>query len=522
MDNYSVQNEQNTEDNGEFVFVPTKKPKRNKLPLIAGALVAIALIITLIALVFSGSDVIIPTESDLSAVYDADSGKTKFYAGGKLLPLTVDGEIEEEMTSMDGSVMVFIISEEKDDKTEEIVYYTDGKEVRKIATEVSDLIIAPNGKSCVYLMKDEENEEHTAYKLFLYNFKGGEGVQVSKKVPSSSAYTISADGESVLYNEYVSGSTDTKMYLYKDGASEPLGKNLIPMGVSEDAKYVYYYDVEKNVTYVRNAKDERIKIANEQCALIFNYDGSEVLTQTDNGVYVMKDGDEATRTKIAKKISSVSFQGVAGMAQSSSKAGYYGVKTFAGMSYVDYDDGDKKLYRLDKNYERIEIAKDVEDLQLSGDGSKLYLVRDDDLYCGKPNGDASDFDRIAADVDSYKISQDGSICYYLDDDDTLYYVDGSKTGAKIAEDVDIYCVTADGYVLFITDRSSETYEGTLYSAYKDGGKERVADDVYSVYATNHGTYYKTKEVSGDGTSTTYTVYGASKKANFEKIFTYED
>lgn len=520
MDNYSSQN---TAENGECALVPTKKPKRGKLFLIIGVIVAIALIAILVFALSGKPRKIIPTVSDLTAVYDKDSEKTLFYADGELLAITVDGELEGSLTSIDGAIMVFATSEEKNDGTEvETLYYTDGKEIREIATDVDDVMIAPNGKACAYLVKDEAEEVNRVYKLFLYDFENGEGTQLSKKIPSTSSYVISADGESVLYNEYVDGASETKMFLYKNGASESLGKNLTPMGVSEDAKYIYFFDDGKNTTYVRNEKGENVKIANEKATLFFNYNGTEVLTQISGGAYIVKNDDETTRVKIAKKISSFSFHGVAGTARSTSDTCYYGVETFAGMTFIDYDDGDYTLYRLDDTYERVELAEDVSSLRISEDGSKLYLIRDDDLYCGDSNGNPEDFERIATDVDSYGISFDGSICYYLDDDDTLYYVDGSKTGAKVAEDVKKYGVTSDGYALFLIDYSSTTGEGTLYSAYKDDGKERVADDVCKIDVTNHGAYYMTQEKAVDGSTTTYTVYGASEKADFEKIFEYEE
>ena len=162
------------------------------------------------------------------------------------------------------------------------------------------------------------------------------------------------------------------------------------------------------------------------------------------------------------------------------------------------------------------MDKDVTALKVTDTiGMVYYIDEDGGLYRGK--GGTDDFERIARDVVEVDITSDGKTCYYLDDEDTLVYVDKNGEDTKICENVASFCITADNYVLYLTDYEKDgslISTGKLYGCKNGKDGELIAKDVYTVWTTQTGAYYR---CSIDVKTGTCEIYGAASKLMFEKI-----
>ncbi len=464
-------------------------------PLIYAAL-AIVLLIAIICIWPKGSNYVAPKGS-IEIEYNADQEKTLFIVDGKLSDITIDGNYSTYRGSIDGKTVAVRTS--SSDENEPVLYVFNGKKLIKVASDIGSFVLSNDGSHIAYSDKDGA--------LFLFNVKAEKAEKITDEFYSS--YYLSPNGKSIAFAKGT--SDDYALYVNVNGKETKIKTGVTPLGLSDKAKLVYYYDPEKDAAYVQK-KDEAVKISGDDIdGLIFNIDHTEVLCMGDNDAYISQNGKE--KVKITSKgIRQIGSMDVMNNYVSNADALTLPIKTFEKILFSDSE----HLYYLDGKLEKTEIADDVVRFDTPEKGGPIYYLNDDRELC-RMKSYKSDAEEIADHVTNFAMTSDGKACYFIetdsDNETTLYYAKKTGEPKKIADDVSSMTLSHDDYCFFISDRSSTNYTGTLYCSRNGKDKEKVSEDVYSFSASVNATYYTQKD-DEDNRS----VFVAKKKAKFDKVY----
>ncbi len=490
-------NTANTAANGDKPAKEKKAFPKKAIALLAAAVVVVILVIALANLVFSSKYNYVAPENDISCIYLSEDEKSVILYNGERYETAIDGNVTSSATSLDGETFAALSS----DGT--LYVFTDKKGLVKVKSDVSSFKLAVDGEYLAYINEDDE--------LIHYSIKNGKSSKVTDELLSTSAYVLSPDGKTLAYSEGTYGDYD--LYIYKNEKKEKIDEGLTPLGITDGAKLVYYYNSDKDAVYVVKGDKDAVKLMSDvygdgslSVKFRFNCDNTQMLFSNGSSVYVTIDGGE--KQKVLSK----------NLAQNGSINAFYntvsqgsGASTTAMISFAEqyYLDAKGDLYYVNKKLEAEEIAEDVVSFKTDSKGKVIYYL-DDDEELFRSNGPKSKFKSVAKDVYGFDITSDGEKCYFVDEDDTLHYVKKTGKAKKVADDVyNNISITHDGYALFIVDYSTNN-GGTLYSSVNGKKGKKIADDVYGVSATDIAAAYKCE--SDDDT---YDFYYATKKDKFE-------
>ena len=499
-----------TDKVNEFAESKNIKPKMLYIAAAAALALIIVLIIVLNA-VFSDNSEYMTSERSVLTVYDEEAEKTLILVDGKLAKATIDSPVYDYESSLNGKTTVFL---DEDDTL--YAYYK--KTLSVVGYDVDNFKISSNGMGIAYV-DDDGN-------LMLYNVKKERSDRVASDLESAfdEAYFLSPDGKTVAYAE--GDYDDIALWTYSAGKSEKIEKNAVPLGLSDDAELIYYFNVKKMALYVKEEDETPQKLASVDVTsyehggtpfrIYFNADNTQILfSVAGSGIYISEDGDD--REKLTSD-SSISRLGGYTLGYSTS---YSGISEIAGIYETPIYDFEEQyftdyagtLYYIDDDFQAHEVEEDVQTFQRTASGDMMYyLTEDDDLYRGKGYG--KKFTRIAGDVDDFEITSDGKGCYFVDFDETLRYVKKTKKAEKIADEVRGLRITYDDYALFYIEESRDEYD--LYSSRKGKKMKLVASDVADILVSHTCSYYATED------SEEMSLYGASKKTKFKFILSVED
>ena len=480
-------------------FAEDKKISKKTLTTAAAAVVGVIALIVIISLIPWGqSSQYVKVENDMFPVYVSEDDETVIISKGKKTDMIIEGDYVTYESSADGNVLV-VVNDEGD------MYVCKKNKVEQVASEVTSMKLAQSGDGVAFVNEDGE--------LYLMNTKNKNSVEITDKLVSVrfNAFVISPDGKTVAYTE---GTTDN-FNLYTNnikGDEKKIAKNLVPLGISDGAKLIYYYDTDKACIYVEKG-DDAVKlesISNDYYAdyydngfaYAFNADHTQIIYQANGKSYISVNGDDKV------KIGSYIYQiGQSGYVYDGNTTNIIDFKK----QYILDSNGD--LYFLNKKLEAEEIASDVEEFSITDSGDVIYYLDDsDNLYRGKGNGKdiEKDFKKVASDVMEFVIDSDGKRCYYVDEDNDLYTVKKSGKAKEIASDVDYLTITHDDYALF-TDE-----DNTLFSSHNGGKKKQIATDTDGLLASDVATYYAVEDDDN------YSIFGTKSKAKFKLIIEYEE
>ena len=475
-------------------FIADKKisPKTLKIAGIAVACV-IALIIIISIIPWGQSSQYVEVENDMFPFYVEDDDKTVIIAKGEKTNMAFDGNYTDYDISADGNTLA-IVNEDGD------LYICNGKKIEKIEKDVTSVKISQNGEGVAYLNDDGE--------LFLLNVKKGDSELMTDELVfiTMNSFVISPDGKTVAYTE--GESDDFALYTNNaKGKSDKLSKGCVPLGISDDAKYVYYYDVEDDKMLVKTSKNDEVLAKDVSASsyyssglrYTFNADHTQIIYTVENKSYISINGGE--KQKIGSSIVQIGNEYMVGGSTSN-------ILDFTKQYVLDYS-GD--LFFIDKKGEAEEIASDITEIRLTDSGDVIYVLDDSDiLYRGKGEGKDSqkDFKKVAFNVEDFVIDSKGERCYYINYREDLYTVKKAGKSKSVVSDVEQLTMTADDIALFIADRD------TLY--YANGAKAKKLDDgVSEIAVTDVAAYYEIND-SGD-----CAIYGTDSKTKFDLIIEYE-
>jgi len=441
----------------------------------------------------------VEAKEDISLFYSSEEGETYITKNGKLLKETVDGNVLTHVISMDGKTVLLMTSEK------ELLVYS-GKGLVSVDEGVSSCKLSVDGSAVAYINEDGE--------LVHYTVKNKKSATVSDELcPAPGfSYAISPDGKTVAY---VEGAVDDfTLNLWVNGKKSEVDDGMIPLGVSEKGKLVYYYDTKEAEVYVMKKGKEPEKLAGDisvftNARFYFNANLTQaVYTVNGSDWYISDNGKE--KVKITSKgINEVGNSDDFGIDMAlTSVSRVMPVESFKKQYFLF---GDGTLCYLNNKLEAVTVAENVDDYEATPSYDFVYYRDGDDIY--RVKGYKKKAKTVAEDAssESFVITEDGKRCYYVNDDDALMTVKKTGKPKKIADDVDSLTITRDGYALFTTDHSYEN-GGTLYSSRNGGKKKKLADDVLYVFPKEKATYYRVRNGSD-----AYDVYGVKSGVKFKRL-----
>ena len=439
-------------------------------------------------------------ESSISSVYDNDTEKTVFVIDGKLSKHTLDTNVLSSKKSIDGSTLAIY-------DNEKTLYVFTKKGIVEVDENVKSYVISAEGKGIAYVNEDGE--------LMLYNVAKKNAEKVSDEISEFAAetYFVSPDGKTVAFIEGTYDDFDA--YVSVNGKKEKIGNKIVPIGVSNKGKFVYYLDMEKNALYVQKKGKDAVKLMNDVVGIssfraAFNVDHTEIFYTSGDSWYLSVEGKEKVKIS-AKNIEQFgNYDGVGNtLSHLSSTFRTIPVETFA-KQYFLRSDGD--LCYINKKLESVTVAEDVDGFLATPSYDVIYYVDNGTIYRGE--GYKDKFKKVADDdAEDMVITRDGNACYYINEDDELMYVKKTGKAKKIADDASDLEMTHDGYALFLTDYSAANGGTLCYS--KNGGKKKVvSEDVSFISIDSTGTYYT---VRSDDIPGSYELYGTKNKVKFKLL-----
>lgn len=467
----------------------SKIPKK---ALIIGA-AAVVVLILIIILVCALQPAKYPSrKADISFLYYEDDEQTEVLVNGSALKTKIDGSVSSRQIAMDGTSAMAL----GEDGT---LYYVDTKEMTVVKEDVEGFILAATGKGALYIDVDGA--------IWLYNCKNEKAEKIVEDAEVEAA-VIAPDGASAAYatvEENDDGEQETEAFLYLKGESSSIGKNIMPVAMSNSGKYVYALNNENELYVVPNGK-EKEKLATDLSSgyIILNADHTQIGFATqDERIYISDKGGEKVKLLNSPSCSPVAPTNTAVFYSYNTIT--YDIKTFGG-NVVSMSDA---VYFVDDKFETEKISNIDGSVMITDDGKTVVYQKNQDLYraeVSKPE----DAVKLADDIVSFNMTSDGKKVYYINEDEELWCKNGSSDSVKIADDVYNIVITSKDVALFLGDYNSSS-GGTLYSCKNGKSKDKIAEDVTSVRTGAKTAYYTVKD--GDTT----TIFVSKGDAKFSQI-----
>ena len=441
-----VETVENSKETKTVDTMETKKSKKGLLVVLACIVVAV-----IVATQMPSSKEFGFYTANILSVYDAEEEETLYVYNDKLLSGSLEDSVYRTVTNLDGSVCAVL---DYDNKLSVITK----DNIIKVASNPRSFELSATGNVVAYI-----NDKNT---LLLYDIVNAKTTIIDNDVLSEMV-AISPDGSSVAY--MVQKDDDTVLYVYYKEETHKIGQNLTPIGVSNSAKQIYYYNRKNSGLYVTSLGEENKKIASDlDGAYIFNENHTQLAFCSDAEWYVTDKGGDKV------KVFEASYYSIDMLLPQYTAVKHsryydairtYAISSFGDQFYIDYSED--ALYYVNKKLEMEEVCT-MDACQISKDGSVIYFLDGDSLY----KIESSKLDNIvsiADDIEEFVITSNGDAVYYIDEDDTLWYQKGTKDAKRIADDVYDLVMTPDDYALFLTEYYS--YSGILYASINGGEKE---------------------------------------------------
>lgn len=437
---------------------------------------------------------------EVDTFYNESENRSTVFVNGKAIETTIDGTVYVDQASLDNSVSVIVTSDFD-------YYILNGTDLVKNADsdKWQNVILSSDGKGVAYTV-------HTWYDSTIYLYDVDSKQSTTAAVAEDLVCTaVSPDGKSLTY---VVGNDDGKYtgYFFDGKKTVELGKNVIPLGLSDGGKFIYTetYD-DENDTYVlnlySNSGEKKNKIGHtDEIALHFNEKHTEMLYVCDGKCYISVNGAEGTRFF---KESAFYLINPEDTHRCYDEYGItYPVTSFYNRFY--YSNGG--IYQAKDNYEEnLKLAAKVSEygtITISRDESTIYYQSvDDDLKMVKTSWGEKGPEKvvtIAEDVNHYAVTSDLRRVYYTQRDE-LYRADAKNGESKklIANVVDYYIFLGKGDILYFVKA------GDLFACSNGESATLVLSDPDDITFGFLGYFY----FESDGT-----IYCATGSEKPEKIF----
>ncbi len=426
------------------------------------------------------------------AWYDTSSDETYISYKGAVFKSWFSGYAYEVDNSADQTKALFMADGD--------LYIVDSKQnITFIEENVSYYDICYSGSTVAYA--DSDND------LFLYNVGNGNKTPVASNISSSPV--LSPNGQSMLYVTEEDG--DNILYVYTQKKSFKLTKEVEPLALSDNAKFIYYYDASKDAIYVSDKKDNTNKLgANINGCALFNKAVNQIMFSSDDGIFYSVNGGD--KQKVID--SELYFYLIDAYAGTPSKSYYTEnvttvISKEANLGGHYYILGYNDVYYVNAAMQSNKVVGNFSDYGTDKGLKYIYYTSNDGTLYYNKLGSTSTFIKLREDILSFKVDPKGNTVYYIDNDNTLFVQKGNGKAKKISDDVDYFVISYDGICFFACNDNGTEAELFAYSGM--AGKTKLSDECYTVITYPGTTYYLSNYNSS---KTTFDVYLTNKGIKF--------
>lgn len=409
---------------------------------------------------------------------------------------TLEGFLATYEYSLDKTKAAFIISEDEGSFHDDggTLYIADTDGVKRVAEDVFRVDISSSGKSVAYI-KDRDGDIGT---LCLY--KGGKTTTITADASMFASLVLSPDGNIVGYTVY---DDDETTGCYYDGKQRILGSGIVPLAISDGAKFVYFSRNGKLYVQKGDNSGTRENYGEYNLIMGFNKDLSQIVfsafTGNEHKTYLSQKGGE--KIKLSGDINA--FLLPSGTLR---KGKILGIDSFAGAFCRSSDN----ICLIDDKFECKKVLSNVVNPQLAKDGKTIIYQKDDRVEkIDGTNENVKPTILVDEYVSEFVATDTGNAIYYLTFDDELYYLKGKNKPVLVDHDIDYgaseyrslrYALYGGSTLFYITDdelhistgrkgKVVDGIEGEVFNVYSDGNSVFVysydGTDLY-IYRTLDG------------------------------------
>jgi len=351
-------------------------------------------------------------------------GKTRF---------TIDGYITSVTRSLDGSAAVIIVNEQSSwgGRTEDNLLYFITDRAQLVSDGVLSAWFSASGNAVVY-SKEYDSSSGTAE---LWHYSGGSQTRISNDYSAYSNCAVSPNGKAVVFS---TRNNDREIGYLWNGRLNELGRDIFPIAVSNDARYIYFgrggaFFVQKGTN---NDNRERLGDVNDINYLFANRDLSQVIYNVGPRAFISSKGGE--RVSLSDAVSSFLTPDGTGAMYHDSSMVIYDISDFADTFYLNRDGN---IIRIDSRFETSNVARTSGYVSLANDGRTLTFLRNRSIY--RVNGlrqseDATEI--VGGDVVSFAATSDGNSVFYVNDINEVFYQSGTRRPVTVSNHI-----TGTGY-----------------------------------------------------------------------------
>ena len=447
---------------------------------------------------------------EIKLFYDDNKEKTIVVINGKLADLSLSEPIQDvDIYKSAAGDFVVALSLEK------TLYYINDKSAVKIASDVKQYKVSYFGDMVAYINTDDT--------MFLFTYKTGKKAKIANDI-SYAHMSFSPDGKYFTYTPVEHGIVGN-LYLYLDGESDRIGKNMLCVGIN-DTGSMYTVDCEANTLYLYTPDGDKSKISTDLNSerMLLNCDNTELIFISNDICYITVNGGEKIR--LGNYINIIgNFYNDTGVYDylDISTANYdfvldtvkHGVWTFKEKSFLIFSensvDSDDIIY-VNEKYEAQKIADEVRNVRIKQDYKSIYYVKGSRLFLYNTNKNT--VREIANDVVDYMISDSEKYIYYINYESELWAKKGAGDYKIIADGVYSFDLSPSNTLFFLTNYDDE-YRGALFLCDKKHIKVEIAKEVSGIEIDNNNVYYYVRfDELSDQYGETYDLYASNGDGKF--------
>ena len=480
------------------------KYKKFIKPLIA--VIAVIILVSLVWNIFKPSKY----EACKGMVYLFQSGDQVVIKQNGKAKIVVDGILYNKKNSLDGIRAAFLVKEEENSNFDDgYTLYLLDQSLKRVADSVFSFQLSLYGDAVAFTTEVDKG----IGELCLY--RKGKISMVHSEFNVLNDFVISPDGNTVAYSN-IDEDGELIGYYYNNGKQKELGKNIIPIAVSNGAKYVYYSKNDKLYVQKGDKSDTRVSLGEMFKICAFNKDYSQAIYASYSGnekrTYITRNGGEKER--LSGSIDELLLPYYSSIQYISNGFGDYriigGLTSFADTYYID----GSSIYHIDDKFSTTRVTGNASVAHLAADGKTILFKRSDSVQ--KVDGSKKDAELVKIvedEVITFFATEDGKAVYYLNADDELYYQKGKGKPVIVSNDMSSNDYYNHNFILFKGKQLYYVSDGELYVSNGNKGTavKGIDGDILYLYANQYAVVLHTED-NGD-----YFTYWSEDGKKFELV-----